>query len=552
MSERRGLDAAREAWALHDWQRCFDLASEETSARPDGSDPLDGLTQAELLDLVADAAWWLGRLDVCIDAREQAYRIYDAAGDSTRAGQCAIWLYEHHCFRASPSVASGWLGRARRALGKSGDCVEVGALVLREAEMAHGVGSLDSAADLAERGLELGRHLRCVDLEAEALQALGRIRIDQGRTAEGLGLLDEAMLFAVEDRLSPYSTGKVYCSLISACEELSDHRRAAEWTAATSRWATRHPRAVFPGLCRVHHATSLRWRGKLAEAEREAGRACEELAGINLPNASAAFAEIGDIRRRLGDLVGAAEAFASADRLSPQPRAGVALLRLAQGDLDAASTIAGEALEVAGWNRLARAKMLPALAQISIATGDLGAAAAAVEELETTAAEFDSRGLEAAGLSARGRLQIATESTAAGATLRSAVARWTELGVPYEMATARMLLGEAHRRTGDEGAAAADFAAARQLFDDLGVHVDGRGSELRRMTAERPDGLTEREVEVLRLVAAGKTNKQVAATLHLSDKTIARHLSNIFTKIGVSTRTAATAFAFEHGLVRTP
>ncbi|MDP8962091.1 MAG: LuxR C-terminal-related transcriptional regulator [Actinomycetota bacterium] len=539
------LQEAREAWTRHEWQRCFDLAST--------CSPLDDPElEAERLDLVADAAWWLGRLDTCIDSRERAYHLYEEADDRRRAGQCAVWLYEHHCFRASPAVASGWLSRARRSLGDADSCAELGALLLREAEVAHGSGALDRAAGLAERGVALGRELRCADLEAEALQTLGRVRIDQSRPAEGLALLDEAMLFAVEGRLSPYSTGKVFCSLISACEQLSDHSRAAEWTAATAKWAERHPLAVFPGLCRVHHATALRWRGDWAEAEREAVRACEELTDVNLPNAAAAWAEIGDIRRRLGDLDGASEAFATADRLCPQPRAGVALLRLAEGDLGAASTIIGEALEAAGWNRLARAKMLPALAQIAIAAGDLTTATGAVDELETIASDFDSSGLRAAALSARGRVQLAMGSPDACATLRSAVARWTELGVPYEVATGRMLLGEACRTSGDDAGAAAAFSAARKLFDDLGVGVDARSSHTAPVQRQLPAGLTEREVEVLQLVAAGHTNKEIAASLFLSDKTVARHLSNIFTKIGVSTRAAATAFAFEHSLVASP
>ena len=537
-----GLEAARQAWARHDWQACFDAA-----AACDGA-TADDVAEAERLDLLADAAWWLGRLDDCIEARERAYRLFDACGEDRRAGQCAVWLYEHHCFRASPSVASGWLGRARRALGRGASCAELGALLLREAEVAHGSGDLDAAAALAERGIELGRELRCPDLEAEALQALGRIRIDEARPGDGLALLDEAMLFAVEGRLSPYSTGKVYCSLVSACEQLSDHRRAAEWTDATARWAEQHPTAVFPGLCRVHHATALQWRGDWVGAAREATRACEELTGINLPNAAAAWAEIGDIRRRLGDLTGAAQAFAHADELCPQPRAGVALLRLAAGDLSAASAIVGEALEAAAWNRLARAKVLPALVQIAIAGGDRDAAANAVDELDVIARDFESTGLRAAATAARGRLQLAEDDPAAGATLRSAVAQWTELGVPYELATARMLLGEACRKHGDDPGAATSFDAARALFEELGIAVDAR-TPLPSARAGLPCGLTEREAEVLRLVAAGHTNKEVATALYLSDKTVARHLSNIFVKIDVSTRAAATAFAFERGIV---
>ncbi|HUS60937.1 MAG TPA: helix-turn-helix transcriptional regulator [Acidimicrobiales bacterium] len=538
------LSEARDARSRQDWQSCLD-ALVKVAVPEDAS-----IAEAERLDLLADAAWWLGRLDECVDAREQAYLLYDDAGDSRRAGQCAVWLYEHHCFRASPSIAGGWLRRARRALDGDDGCCEFGALLLREAEVAHGSGDLTSAALLAERGIALGRRLRSADLEAEALQTLGRVRIDQCEPAEGLALLDEAMLFVLDGRLGPYSTGKVYCSLISACEQLSDHGRAAEWTAATTRWAERHPFAVFPGLCRVHQATALQWRGHWAEAEREATRACDELAGINLPNAATAWAEIGDIRRRLGDLDGAADAFINADRLCAQPRSGLALLRLAQGSVEEATSIIAHALEGAGWNRLARAKVLPARVVIAVAAGDHAAAAAAAEELEAIAEAFASEGLRAAATTARGRVQLAQNDPRACATLRNAVSRWSDLGVPYDVATARTLLGLACRHAQDEAGAAAAFDTARRLFDDLGVRAEARSSQPASPSPALPCGLTEREAEVLRLVAAGHTNKEVAAALFLSNKTIARHLSNIFTKIEVSTRAAATAFAFEHNVIQ--
>jgi len=536
------LRDARDARARCDWQACFDAAMAADAGSDQG-------VEAERLDLLADGAWWLGQLDVCIDARERAYNLFDELGETRRAGQCAVWLYEHHCFRASPSIGAAWLRRARRALDGEEPCIELGALLLREAEIAHGSGELDTASELAQRCVDLGRRLRSADLEAESLQTLGRLRIDQARAAEGLALLDEAMLFALDGRLSPYSTGKVYCSLITACEDLSEHGRAAEWTKATARWAERHPMAVFPGLCRVHHASALQWQGDWAEAEREATRACEELSGINLPNAAAAWAEVGDIRRRLGDLEGAALAFVTADRLSAQPRAGLALLRLAEGDRDAATSIIAEALEATGWNRLARAKLLAARAQIALAAGDLAAADAAVTELEATAAEFASDGLGAAALSARGRVQLAHGDPAACVTLRNAVARWSDLGCPYEVATARTLLGQACRQGDDAAGAAAAFAAAQELFDQLGVRLDAREREATDRAAPLPAGLTGREAEVLRLVAAGHTNKEIAAALFLSAKTVARHLSNIFAKTGVSSRAGATAFAFEHDLI---
>jgi ATP/maltotriose-dependent transcriptional regulator MalT len=375
------------------------------------------------------------------------------------------------------------------------------------------------------------------------------VLIDQGRAAEGLAHLDEAMLFAAEGRLGPYATGKVYCSLISACEELGDPRRAAEWTEATSRWSRQHPFAVFPGLCRVHRASALQWRGEWANAEREASLACTELAGVNLPNAAAAFVEIGEIRRRLGDLAGAEEAFRKAEELCGQPQPGVALLRLAQGRTDAAHTIIRRALEAETWNRLVRARLLAASAQITIAAGDPAAAKAAVDELEAIAADYDSPLLRASAATARGRVQVVQGDANACTTLRAALALWQELDVPYEVATARMLLGLACRDADDDDAAVASFAAAQAAFEHLGATLDVRS--IQALTARRqwPGGLTDREAEVLRLVAAGLTNREIAAEVYLSVKTVSRHLSNIFTKIGVTSRAAATAYAFEHRIV---
>ena len=542
--ESDSLTAARAAWARADWQAAHDAALAVTVTDPTAI--------AERSDLLADALWWLGRLDECIGQREAAYQAFDKIGEHRRAGQCAVWLYEHHGMRGHPAIAGGWLQRARRALDDDSDCTEHGALILREAEMAHGHGQLDDAAVLARRAVELGRRLGSIDLEAEALQTLGRVVIDQGNPNDGLAYLDEAMLFAIEGRLSSYATGKVYCSLISACEALGDLRRAAEWTDATARWASRHTFAIFPGICRVHRASALVWRGALADAEREATQACAELIDIHVPNAGAAFAEVGDIRRRLGDLDGAEEAFARAEQLVGTTCAGIALLRLAQGRVDAARAVISRCVDEQTWNRLARARLLPPQTQIAIAAGDLQAAEASVTELEAIAADFDSAALQAAALAARGRLQLAThEHSAACVSLRGALDRWHELDVPYEIATTRTLLGLALRESGDEEAAAASFAAAETLFDHIGARLDAR--QTRDLTGQPslPAGLTQREAEVLRLIAAGHTNKEIAADLFLSEKTVSRHLSNIFTKINVTSRSAATAYAFENHLVPT-
>jgi DNA-binding CsgD family transcriptional regulator len=379
------------------------------------------------------------------------------------------------------------------------------------------------------------------------------VLIDDGDPAEGLATLDEAMLVADEGRLRPYSTGKVYCSLISACEALGDIRRAAEWSEATSRWAQQHPFAVFPGLCRVHVASSLRSRGEWNQAEGEAIRACAELATLNVSNAAAGSAEIGEIRRRIGDLEGAEDAFREAAQLSGQPQPGLALLRLAQRNVDAAVGIITRALDEITWDRLGRARLLPARVQIAIAAGDLDGAAAALEELDSIASDFASPALGAAALTTRGRVELAAHDPSACATLRRAADQWHELGVPHEVATARMLQGAACREADDAEGAAAAFESAGALFEQLGAALDLRNlRDFAAPATHLPANLTAREVEVLQLVAAGMTNRQIAARLFLSEKTVARHLSNIFTKTDVSTRSAATAFAFEHHLVTGP
>jgi ATP/maltotriose-dependent transcriptional regulator MalT len=509
--------------------------------------PLTGVAEGVRLDLIAEASWWVSRLDDCITAREQAYAVFDTLGEMRRAGQCAVWLWEHNQLKARPSIAGAWLRRARRALDDDTECEAYGTLVLREAEAAHGSGDLDGATALADEALALGRRLRSADIEAQALQTLARILIDAGRGPEGFAHLDEAMLSAIEGKLSPYSTGKVYCSLISACEQVGDTRRAAEWTDATMRWSESHPLAMWPGICRVHHAALLQQRGEWDAAEREARRACVELDGFHVPNVAAGYVEIGEIRRRLGDLEGAEAAFAKAEELCGRQSAGLALVRLAQRRVDAATAIITRMLAEQTWNELARGKLLPVHVQVAVAAGDLDTADSGVEELERIAARYDSPALVAAALSSRGRLQLALgESGAACGTLREALEQWQQLEVPYEIATVRLLLGQACRDCGDEEGAARSLASAGAIFDRLGVAFDATPHEQPGLSL--PAGLTAREAEVLALVASGRTNRDIADTLHLSERTVGRHLSNIFAKLGVSTRTAAAAFAFEHDL----
>jgi ATP/maltotriose-dependent transcriptional regulator MalT len=297
----------------------------------------------------------------------------------------------------------------------------------------------------------------------------------------------------------------------------------------------------------VHRAIVLKRRGDLEEAEREATQACEELRQSHVANSAAAYAEMGDIRRRLGQLDRAEEAFATAQEIRGGPCGGLGLLRLAQGRVDEALAIVTQCVAEHS-NRLGRAALLPMLVHVAVAKGDLDVATRAHAELAATVADFDTPTLRATELSTRGRLLLAQGSPEARSTLQQAAEAWRGLEVPYEEATARTLLGQALRDAGDESAAMASFERGSQLFAQIGASLDaelGAGGSKRAL----PSGLTEREVEVLQLIASGLTNNEIATELFLSAKTVSRHLSNIFTKIGVSSRAGATAFAFEHHLV---
>lgn len=532
-------EQGRDAFRRRAWEEAFDLLSRADAARS-----LDG----EDLEALGDAADGAGRDEDGRAARERAYAVYLQAGDPRRAARVAWRLFYDYARTGRRAIAGGWLGRAKRLLEGHADSPEHGLLLLVDAEAAHGAGDLAAAAEQAERARDYGRRFSDRDLEALGTQALGRILIDRAEISEGLARLDEAMLAAARGELGPDATGWTYCSVIAACHQLGDLQRAAEWTAALSQWCEEKPFSVYPGLCRVHQAQILELGGAWTQAEEEAQRACE--AGPEA--AGGGCYEIGEIRRRVGDLEGAEDAFRRADELGHDPQPGLALLRLAQGRVEAAAAAIRRALSAESGSRLARAKLLPAQVQIGLADGDLQAAEAAADELADIAEQYGSSGLRAAAFTARGRLQLAQQdAVGASRSLRQALRQWQELHVPYEVATTRLLLGLTYRTAGDEEAAASSFQAAAAIFEKLGAAVDARQSvDLlgAREAAFVPGGLTHREVEVLRLVAAGKTNKDIVAELHLSPRTVAHHLDSIFTKLGLSSRAAATAYAYEHGL----
>jgi ATP/maltotriose-dependent transcriptional regulator MalT len=533
------VDRARDAARRESWAEAYE---ELRALDPAGMEPRD-------LEALADAAWWLSRSDESIAARQRAYAGHVAARDP-RAAWCAGRLCMEHFFRGEAALAAGWLMRAQRLLRDQPENVYHGYLALAESTLARARGEADDAAARAERGTEIGLRFGEPDLIAMGIHLHGLALIDAGRVAEGMALLDEAMTAVVAGELGTFYTGVVYCDVIAACLEVSDVGRLGEWNDAARQWCeSLPPDAPFPAICRVNRAEAASLRGAWPEAEAEATRATQVL-GFNPRVAARAFYETGEIRRRLGNLAGAEEAFARAHELGLQPQPGLALLRLAQDKPDAAMQALRAALAGEPAGRPRRARLLVVQVEVALAAGDLDTAGQASRELDEIARRLGTPALAAAAATAGGALRLA-EGDLPGALerLRAACATWQELRLPYETAQARLLYGSALRRAGSEEDALLELRAALATFERLGAAGDAaRAAALLGGRDDLPRGLTAREVEVLRLVASGKTNREIAAALVISEHTVARHLQNIFAKLDVSSRSGATAFAFEHRL----
>jgi ATP/maltotriose-dependent transcriptional regulator MalT len=414
-------------------------------------------------------------------------------------------------------------------------------------------GDYEAAAALAADAAEIGGRFRDADLFALAVQSQGILFVKLGRVAEGLGLMDEAMVAVTGGELSPIVSGMVYCGVIVGCQNAYELRRAREWTAALTQWCEKQPDMVsFTGTCMVHRAEIMQlqgsWRDALEEARR-AGERCTQ--AMNQVAAAQARHRQGEVHRLRGEFAAAEQAYRDASHGGWEPQPGLALLRLAQGDTGAAAAairrVLGESVD-----RPKRAGLLPAYVEIMLAVGDLEEARAACHELEAFSKDYESDMLRGIVAYARGAVELAAgEAQASLVALRHAWQVWQELEAPYEAARTRVLVGLACRAVGDDDTASLELEAARGVFADLGASADLARVDLlgRRKGPTDPHGLTPRELQVLRLVAAGETNRAIASELVLSERTIDRHVSNIFAKLRVSSRAAATAYAYEHGLL---
>ena len=458
------VQAGRAAADRHAWRDAYDslaTADAESDLGP------------EDLELLAETALWSGHLNASIEASERAFAGYLKRGENARAAYVAIMLALDYRNKSATAIAAGWHGRAARLLESEPEAVEHGYLALQKATLALSRGELDDALDEAKRAVELGTRFDDRNVEALGLLRQGVALVKKGDFEEGLMLLDEASAAAVGGDLTPLATGTIYCATIDSCRELGDYARAQQWTDTASRWCDRQAIAGFPGICRVDKAEIMRFNGALADAAREATRACVELQEFNPRIAGAAFAEVGEIRLRLGDLAAAAEAFARADELGRDPQPGRSMLLLIEGKVEAAATSIRCALDEQSWNRLERARLLPAQVEIEIQNGEIERAGAAARELEATVELYNTPALEASAAQACGMVELAEgDAQAALRSLRHARRLWQEVSAPYEGAKTRMLLGLAYRATGDEQAALNDFRAAKAVFERLGTVLD--------------------------------------------------------------------------------
>jgi DNA-binding CsgD family transcriptional regulator len=536
----RGRESfGRRAWA--------DAVTELSAA--DREAPLE----PEDLERLATAAYLVGRDEDSVEVWERAHQELLGTGDVLRAARCAGSIVFVLMNGGEFARAGGWLARARRLLEDAErDCAEQGLLLVPMALQRAVEGDWPSAYAISGQAAEIGDRCADIDLVALARNIQGRALIGQGKTVEGMALLDEVMVAVMADEVSEIVAGSVYCSVIEACQEAFDLRRAQQWTAALTHWCESQPDLVpFSGHCLVHRAEIMQLHGAWADALDAAEGACERLLLRPQPAVGGAFYQQAELHRLCGDFAKAEEAYRQASRWGREPQPGLAMLRLAQGQVDAAAAAIRRAVDGAE-DRAARSRLLPALVEIMFAAGDVDAARAAADQLSEMADDLDAPLLRALALHAQGTvLLLEGNAGAALGALRHAWTAWQELEVPYEAARARVLMGLACREHGDEDGAEMELDAARWAFGQLGAVPDlARAQSLSRNVAVKSaGGLTPRELEVLRLVATGKTNRSIAADLVLSEKTVARHVSNIFTKLGLSSRAAATAYAYEHDLV---
>jgi len=535
------LGRARSSYAERAWTAACTAFGSADMAAP--IEPPD-------LVLYATTAYMLGKVSEMLEILERAYHAYREQGEVLHAARTALWLATNLASRGKIPQASGWVELSERLLVTAPeDCVERGYLLMPRMLRHVAAGEFEDAVSAGAEAADIGRRFDDPDLTALAAQTQGRALLRLLRNDEGLRLLDEVMISVTSPRLSPMVTGIVYCSVLEGCYETHAIRRAAEWTRSLTDWCGEQPDLVaFNNQCLAHRSEILRLQGAWAEAAEEARRAGE--LGARFAIAAQANYQLAEIHRMRGDLDAADDGYRRVSLDGGEAIPGLALLRSAQGNPEAAFALLSEALAEA-IDLFSEIQLLPAYIEVAIATDRLPEAKRATEELSAAAKATRTDAHVAWAAHAEGRVALAENRiTQAAGHLKRAKAIWQDLSIPYEVARIRVDLARSLRAGGDIESANLELEEARAVFEGLGAVPDVRLVDdlLHGSRSEWPNGLTDREVEVLRMLTSGATNRSIAADLVLSERTIDRHVSNIFTKLGVSSRSAATAFAIRSGL----
>lgn len=540
------VSRGREFYARRAWRDAYEELSAADERAPLEADDLERLAMAAYLirqDAVADAGF------------ARAHRAFLDRGEIGRAARCGFWLGYFLMQRGRHAEAGGWFGRAKRLLEEHDvDAVERGYLLLPAARRTMDSGDPGTAVAMFDEAVRIADRFGDTDLIAWSRMGRARALIASGDVRQGAAMLDEAMLAVTTGDVSPFAAGVVYCALIITCRDIFDWRRAQEWTEALNRWcASQQDLKPYRGQCLVHRSEIMQMHGQWPGAMAEARRACAHLADPpGDPVLGMAHYQMGELLRLRGEFTRAEQAYRKAGESGHAVHPGLALLRLAQGRIDEAEAAIRRIVAEAEGNRVQRCRVLAAFVEIMLAAGDVAAARAATAELAEFAEDLDAPYLRAVAASAQGAILLADgDSSTACVALRRAWTAWLELDTPYEAARVRLLMADACARLGDHDTAGMELDAARRVFERLGATPAlARVAELSgRPEPAAPAGLTPREVDILKLVATGASNREVAQRLAISEKTVARHLSNIFSKLGVTSRAGATSFAYEHELV---